>query len=646
MIGSPARHSLEGLLAEVDVLRKGVSPRCAGFHRNAAGLESDLRRAMQRWWPPWLRDEELVRYQAMLDEQRASSAQFAGVAARLLALDERVDRLREHRPTAEDAEVRSWLGRHCDGWRGVLARLGGAQRRAELQAEEARLADLETEVRTCEEAVTVLATMARAVAALPNLVAAAPLVAHLAGLREQVLARSATTAWLDEVRRFLAPLRELQSAAVTESSESTPSAVGEDLVALVTLLQSWSHATGLHAARVEKLARRVLHGAESGEDAAAEVRDLLARLLADARLGREQNKQQLERQLDDFRRVCGVQPDQIEGELRQLGDMVVDDPVAHETWERSLQRLRQAFDGLASALEHEIVAAFDELLRKAKTALEGIAVADLPAELTGVRDRLAGERQTLGMRISWKEALSRLREAEELPAKVADLQAQIEAERAAGERVQARRLAVLERLRELPPARLRPGEQLELRECAQRLASWDGAAATDMRERRLALEPTVEWGEALLARLRQAEERAKSLHASLRARLEELQRADYGLGCRELVDRVEALVHGVPARPRAWVELEDQLVEADVLLERLDRHGRRLAAARLEESVTLLEVARQGRLDAKTRAEIDELLPLLASAGDGALPRASWRQRAAGLGRRVRMPRRGGGAWR
>jgi hypothetical protein len=646
MIGPHARHSLEGLLAEVDVLRAAVAPRCAGFHRSAVALERDLRRRLQRWWPPWLRDEELARYEALLTELRVASPQFAAVATRLLALDERLGRLREHRPTPADLEVESWLGRQCDGWVGVLSRLGQAQRRAELQAEEARLADLETEVRTGEEAVSVLAALSRAVAALPNQVAAAPLVAHLAGLREQVLAGSATAPWLAEVRRFLAPLVELQSAAAAPAAdENAPSAPAEEVVALVTLLQSWSLATGLLAAEVEELARRVLHGGDGADDATAEVRALLRRLLADARVGREQASQQVERQLDDFRRVCGMQPDQIEGELRELVSVVVDDPVAHQAWRRRLQALRHQFEGLAGALEHEIVGAFAALLTKVEAGLERIDGGELPADLAAVRDRLAGERLRLRELRSWKEALPHLREAEALLAKVADLLASIETERVAGERAQARRIALLEELRELSPARLRPREQVEVQECVQQLTSWDGGAAADLRARRLSLQPIVEWGEGLLARLHQAEERAKSLHAALGTRLAELQRADYGLGCRELVDRVEALVHGVPARPRAYGELEDQLAEADVLLERLDRHGRRVAATRLDESVTLLRQALLGRLDPKLRQEVHELLGQLANAGDETLPPASWRHRAAGLCRRVRMPRRVG-AWR
>jgi hypothetical protein len=645
-MNAPAtREVVRELIGEVRALRRRVPTRCGGFHRNASGLQHDLERCLQRRWPLWIRDEELARLRDAAAELQATSADFASVAARLEAIDGRVRALRAEWAAPADSEVASWLERRCDGWSGLLSRLGQAQRPAELRAEESRLAELETEVHLSEEAVVLLAELGRAIARLPNEVAAAPLVAHLQGLRQRALAADAGAAWLGEARRFLAPLAKSSAAAVEQPAphdNSHPPA--DDPIALVTQLQAWGLATGFFAEEVDALRRQVLEGTD--DDGTSELTELLARLVAAANAERDTARQGLQTHLGSLETACGLQPEgaRIQEQLDRLARQTVVDPAQHKEWVSELRRLRASFENLASALEGQIVNALAARLATAGAAIDGLWANEASAALLGIRDRLVGERQRLTEQQIWRDALPRLGDADRLLAELAALAGAIAEERAAGARLADRRDRLLEELHALDLAKLRPQERIELEECRHELAE-RAAALGDARQRRVALEPAVERGEAFLDRLRQAEQQAKALDATLRARFEEFQRADYGLGCAELIARVEALVFGVPADSLAWTAVEEQLVEAEALLDLLDRHGRRLAAAQLEDSLTRLRQALQGRLDAKLRGEIAELLRNLDAAGHHALPAPAWRRRAAGLCRRVRLPASPGG-WR
>jgi hypothetical protein len=146
------------------------------------------------------------------------------------------------------------------------------------------------------------------------------------------------------------------------------------------------------------------------------------------------------------------------------------------------------------------------------------------------------------------------------------------------------------RLGQLPLGSLRP----EVRRDATALSlwlgerSWDCAPKPEERVRKL-LDGLARC-ELFLAKLSQEDREAQARAEDLRARLQEFNERDHDRYCPdELVQRVSALVAGIPAEPRRWGEVTDQLDVVEDLLERLQTHAMRVLAARLEQAIPGLE---------------------------------------------------------
>ena len=90
----------------------------------------------------------------------------------------------------------------------------------------------------------------------------------------------------------------------------------------------------------------------------------------------------------------------------------------------------------------------------------------------------------------------------------------------------------------------------------------------------------IEACEPLINRLQQDEWSARERIEALHRRLEKPE-VDLRTFCPELTERIADLVYGIPANPRQWKVVQDQLAEAETQLSRVETHARRLAAEEL-----------------------------------------------------------------
>lgn len=294
---------------------------------------------------------------------------------------------------------------------------------------------------------------------------------------------------------------------------------------------------------------------------------------------------------------CGI-------EVADLGARI--DALAETGSGRTLDDLRRDAAQLElelRALEQELVARCRAWISERFVALErraavlrrsGRPAGELPQQLTaGVPPAQAAA------------AVATLREVEsELTRRL--VEAQLELEARGGD--------LLERLQEVLERSLRPEVRRAAVEQAAWLTarSWEGAAEPDERIRRLL--DGLEHSEALLAKLSQQERECRARAESLRRRLGQFNERDLDSFCPEpLVKRASALVAAIPAEPTAWADLVDQLDTAEKLIDRLEDHGLRRLAARLERAASDLERQIPGTSDREYAHRLRTLLDELAA---------------------------------
>jgi hypothetical protein len=170
------------------------------------------------------------------------------------------------------------------------------------------------------------------------------------------------------------------------------------------------------------------------------------------------------------------------------------------------------------------------------------------------------------------------------------------------------------RLAQLPLGSLRPEVRRDATDLSLWLSerSWSHASKPEERVRKL-LDGLARC-ELFLTKLSQEDREAQARAEALRARLQEFNERDHDRYCPdELVQRVSALIAGIPAEPRRWGEVTDQLDVVEDLLERLQTHARRVLAARLEQAIPGLERQAAGTKDPAFARRIRALLAELAA---------------------------------
>ncbi len=96
--------------------------------------------------------------------------------------------------------------------------------------------------------------------------------------------------------------------------------------------------------------------------------------------------------------------------------------------------------------------------------------------------------------------------------------------------------------------------------------------------------------ELFLTKLSQEDREAQTRAEALSTKLRGFNERDLDRYCPdELVQRVSALIAGIPAEPQRWGEVTEQLDLAEELLELLETHATRVLAARLEQAIPGLE---------------------------------------------------------
>ncbi|HEX4960916.1 MAG TPA: hypothetical protein VF173_08765, partial [Thermoanaerobaculia bacterium] len=150
----------------------------------------------------------------------------------------------------------------------------------------------------------------------------------------------------------------------------------------------------------------------------------------------------------------------------------------------------------------------------------------------------------------------------------------------------------------LPLSAMRREERETATDLESRLDAALGSTAGGPEERLRALFEILESCDTFLVKLSEEERSARERAAALRLRLRELNESGLDRFCpQDLVLRASALVHGIPDEPRHWGSVAGQLAAAEDLLQNLEDHARRRAAADLDRGISALERRLQTALD-------------------------------------------------
>src|SRR6185295_18213651 len=150
---------------------------------------------------------------------------------------------------------------------------------------------------------------------------------------------------------------------------------------------------------------------------------------------------------------------------------------------------------------------------------------------------------------------------------------------------------VVGELAALPLNALRREELESATELGRRLATTLGDTEASLEDRLRALFEILESADTFQAKLSEDERSARRRAEALRLRLRELNDSGLDRFCPpDLVVRASTLVHGIPDEPlHWWGSVADQLAVAEDLLESLEDHARRCAAADLTRGIATLE---------------------------------------------------------
>lgn len=147
-----------------------------------------------------------------------------------------------------------------------------------------------------------------------------------------------------------------------------------------------------------------------------------------------------------------------------------------------------------------------------------------------------------------------------------------------------------DRFGRLPLASLRPEVRRDADDLSRWLSERSWSRASQQEERLRSLLDGLARCELFLARLSQEDREAQARAEALQAKLRSFNDRDLDHYCPdELVQRVSALIAGIPSEPLRWGEVIAQLDLAEGLLERLEVHATRVLVARLELAIPGLE---------------------------------------------------------
>ncbi len=127
--------------------------------------------------------------------------------------------------------------------------------------------------------------------------------------------------------------------------------------------------------------------------------------------------------------------------------------------------------------------------------------------------------------------------------------------------------------------------------------------------------------------LRQEQHSARERLAELLLRFREFTDDQLSQYCRELSERVAALLYGVPEHPRQWRAVHQQLDRAADLFGRVRRQAQRIAADEVHRAAETLRTRVRSGADASFRNHARKLLADLDACGTDQLPPAALRQR-------------------
>ncbi|HEV7506936.1 MAG TPA: hypothetical protein VGS07_18745 [Thermoanaerobaculia bacterium] len=286
----------------------------------------------------------------------------------------------------------------------------------------------------------------------------------------------------------------------------------------------------------------------------------------------------------------------LRGEVERCGIEVLDlEPriaalAAAESGE-SLDELRHEAEALElelAALEKELAARCTAWIAERRIALRGVV------EALRLLGRDAGEppEGPAGSGLGFVEgagAVAGMRRWETALAQQMD---------AAWHELAARGQRAASELASLPVSALRREERETAIDLRRRLDDAIGSTEAGPEERLRGLFEILESCDTFLVKLSEEERSARERASKLRLRLRDLN--EYGLDrfCPpDLVLRASALVHGIPDEPRHWGSVAGQLAAAEDLLQNLEDHARRRAAADLDRGVSALERRLQTALD-------------------------------------------------
>ena len=179
----------------------------------------------------------------------------------------------------------------------------------------------------------------------------------------------------------------------------------------------------------------------------------------------------------------------------------------------------------------------------------------------------------------------RLAAREQLAARMAEHQEKLDNER-------AKQASTLE---DLAGENLGPDDRREVARLLTSPAIYEDLGQSKIEAQIESFRSALTWiGEArnLSDRIRQDEIKVERQKEDLVDRWKDFQDEDLRRYHPELSDRVEALIHGLPSKPRSWKQAGQQLERASALFRNLERYTRTRAAEELEQQLDLLK--RQG----------------------------------------------------
>jgi len=199
--------------------------------------------------------------------------------------------------------------------------------------------------------------------------------------------------------------------------------------------------------------------------------------------------------------------------------------------------------------------------------------------------------------------------------------------RSVAERFEDRRRRALAEVAALRADELGPRDRTDLEQLRRELEGGSWSQTEEALERLARLVDLAEKCEQIFIRLKQDQLTAENRRDALLRRLRELDESQLRRYCPELTARVEALVYGVPPRPRRWQDVLAQLKRAQELFDRVEHQARRCAAAELLRHRRTLERHVRSAADRARADAAQALLDELEAAGHAELPPVTLRLR-------------------